>query len=78
MNINWLNSAIEAFSRNDRPGARNFLHAYVAEHPDDERGWFWMSRVAEHPGEKVGDSGLLRHDTNGGIGRLGDGKGGRG
>jgi len=24
----------------------------VAEHPDDERGWFWMSRVAEHAGEK--------------------------
>ena len=52
MNINWLDSAIEAFSRNDKPGARNFLHAYVAEHPDDERGWFWMSRVAEHAGEK--------------------------
>ena len=52
MKFNWLNSAIEAFSRNDKPGARNFLHAYVAEHPDDERGWFWMSRVAEHPGEK--------------------------
>ena len=52
MKFEGLNEAIEAFSEDDAPAARTLLHAYVAEHPQDEKGWFWMSRVAERPGEK--------------------------
>jgi len=52
MKFDWLNQAIEAFSHDDAAAARILLHAYVAEHPQDEKGWFWMSRVAERPGEK--------------------------
>ena len=52
MELNTLGAAIEAFFQNDATVARDLLSAYVSEHPRDEKGWFWMSRVAERPGDK--------------------------
>jgi hypothetical protein len=52
MNRERLNSAIEAISNDDVGTARNLLRAYVTENPRDEKGWFWMSRVAEQASEK--------------------------
>ena len=52
MNFDALTTAIDAFSKNDNATARQYLNAYVVAHPGDEKGWFWMSRVAEHQGEK--------------------------
>lgn len=58
MNQEHLHSAIEAFCADDVSTARTLLRQYVAENPGDEKGWFWMSRVAEQPGEKHA---YLRH-----------------
>jgi hypothetical protein len=52
MKFDWLERAIEAFSNDDATSARTLLQAYTAEHPRDEKGWYWMSRVAERPSEK--------------------------
>lgn len=52
MELNRLGEAIEAFSQSDAEAARDLLSAYVSEYPRDEKGWFWMSRVAERPGDK--------------------------
>ena len=52
MKPDWLNEAIEAFSNDNAAAARALLSAYVSEHPREEKGWFWMSRVAERPGDK--------------------------
>ncbi len=44
--------AIDAYAHDDVGTARNLLQDYVAHYPDDEKGWYWMSRVAEQPLEK--------------------------
>ena len=52
MGMTALASAIEAYEQNNVDKARHILQDQLLRHPDDERGWFWMSRICQQPAEK--------------------------
>lgn len=54
MNDKWLATGIDAaVVWGDEAKARSILREYVAHHPDDERGWNWLSRVTTDPADQV-------------------------
>ena len=48
-----INSALEAARKNDITAAREQFTAYVARQPKDASGWYWLSRLALEPSERV-------------------------
>jgi signal peptidase len=48
-----INSALDAAQKNDIAAAREQFTAYVARQPKDASGWYWLSRLASEPSERV-------------------------
>jgi signal peptidase I len=48
-----INSALEAAQKNDIATAREQFTAYVARQPKDASGWYWLSRLASEPSQRV-------------------------
>jgi signal peptidase I len=54
MNEKWLATGIDAIRAwGDENKARSILREYVAHHAEDERGWYWLSQVADGPAEEA-------------------------
>ena len=54
MNDKWLAMGIDAMRLwGDEAKARGILREYVSHHAEDERGWYWLSQVADEPTEEA-------------------------